>query len=37
VAASIPIRLPSERQSLRAVEILRRLHHEGFAEGRELT
>jgi hypothetical protein len=36
VAASIPGRLPSEKQSLRAVEVLRRLHHEGFAEGREL-
>jgi hypothetical protein len=36
VAASIPSRLPSEKQSLRAVEVLRRLHHEGFAEGREL-
>ena len=29
VAAFVPVKVPSERQSLRAIEILQRLHEEG--------
>lgn len=36
VAASVPVRIPSEKQSLRALEALRKLHSEGFQDGREL-
>jgi hypothetical protein len=35
VAASVPVRIPSERQSLRAIATLRKLHGEGFQEGRD--
>ena len=34
--ASSPGKLPSEKQCIRAVEALRALHQEGFAEGRDL-
>lgn len=37
VAASVPARIPSEKQSLRAVETLRKLHVEGFQEGIDLV
>ena len=36
VAASVPAKIPSERQSLRAIEILRRLHEEGCQLGIDL-
>jgi hypothetical protein len=32
VAASIPIRIPSEKQSMRTIEILRKLNAEGYTE-----
>ncbi|MGI9362464.1 MAG: AIPR family protein [Parasphingorhabdus sp.] len=37
VAASVPARIPSEKQSLRAVETLRKLHVEGFQNGLDLV
>ena len=37
VAASMPARLPTEKQSVRALEALRRLHGEGFQGGKELV
>jgi hypothetical protein len=37
VAASIPARLPTEKQSVRALEALRRLQGEGFQGGKELV
>ena len=37
VAASVPNRIPSEKQSLRAVETLRKLHLEGFQQGLDLV
>ena len=36
IAASLPSRVPSERQSMRIIETLRRLHEEGFPSGSEL-
>ena len=36
VAASVPAKIPSERQSLRAIDILRRLHEEGCQLGIDL-
>lgn len=36
VAASVPVRIPSEKQSLRALESLRKLHAEGFQSGLDL-
>ena len=36
VAKSIPTKIPSEKQSLRAIEILRRLHEEGCQLGTEV-
>jgi AIPR protein/Abortive infection phage resistance protein N-terminal domain len=36
VAASIPARLPSEKQSLRTLETLRKLHGEGFQDGKDV-
>ena len=33
VARSVPDRVPSERQSIRAIEVLRRLHEEGCQLG----
>ena len=36
VAASVPLRIPSEKQSLRAVEALRKLHTEGYQDGLDL-
>lgn len=37
VAACIPARIPSEKQSVRAVETLRKLHLEGFQHGLDLV
>ena len=37
VAASVPARIPSEKQSLRALESLRKLHAEGFQGGLDLN
>ena len=37
VAGSMPTRIPSEKQCLRALEVLRRLHSEGLQEGRDLV
>lgn len=34
--ATVPGRLPSEKQSIRMIEALRKLHLEGFAEGHDL-
>ena len=36
VARSVPAKLPTEKQSLRAIEILRRLHGEGCQIGVDL-
>lgn len=36
VAASVPNRLPSEKQSVHALEVLRRLQTEGLQEGRDV-
>lgn len=36
VAASIPVRIPSEKQSIRAIETLRKFHLEGFQHGLDL-
>ncbi len=36
VAASVPGRIPSEKQCVRAIETLRRLHAEGFQVGRDI-
>ena len=35
-AASMPKRIPSDKQSLIAVETLRKLHGEGYLEGTDL-
>ncbi len=37
VAASVPLRIPSEKQSLRALESLRKLHAEGYQSGLDLS
>ncbi len=37
VAASVPVRIPSEKQSLRALESLRKLHAEGYQSGLDLS
>ena len=37
VASSVPAKIPSEKQSLRAINILRRLHEEGCPLGTELV
>ena len=37
VAGSMPTRIPSEKQCLRTLEVLRRLHSEGLQEGRDLV
>ena len=37
VAASVPAKVPSEKQSLRAIEILRRLHEEGCQLGVDMV
>ena len=37
VAASVPERIPSEKQSLRALESLRKLHAKGFQSGLDLS
>jgi hypothetical protein len=37
VAASVPLKVPSEKQSLRALEALRKLHSEGFQDGRDIA
>lgn len=37
VAASVPLKLPSEKQSLRALEALRKLHSEGFQDGHDIV
>jgi len=36
VAAAIPARLPSEKQSLVTIETLRKLHEEGFQDGKDV-
>ena len=36
VAKAVPVKIPSERQSLRTIEILRRLHQEGCQLGTEM-
>lgn len=36
VAASIPNRLPSEKQSIIAIETLKKMHNEGCQIGRDL-
>lgn len=37
VAATIPDRIPSDKQSLKAIEVLRRMHVEGYQHGTEMV
>lgn len=37
VAASVPAKIPSEKQCIRAIETLRKLHLEGFQHGLDLV
>jgi hypothetical protein len=37
VAAALPDRVPSDRQSLRAVDALRKLHSEGYQQGLDMV
>jgi hypothetical protein len=37
IAASVPAKIPSEKQSVRAIETLRKLHLEGFQHGLDLV
>ena len=37
VASEIPNRLPSEKESLKAIEVLRKMHSDGYQHGIELV